>query len=272
MHHLSSPSVLRAIVRSAGLGPADHVFDLGAGPGTLTAALARTGATVTAVERDPAFVRDLERRFADFAHVRVVAGDLRAVPIPRRARVVANLPFATSGALVARLLDPPGRPRAGLDLLVEHGFAIRMSARSPRSARSAWWAARYELRLVRVVPRTAFAPAPAVDAALLRIRPREPLDRDAEHRLRALLAAVHRAPHARAAAVARRYAGRRAAPSILRAAGVDPGAAAAHVAPPVWAAVARGEPPRSPGVAGRTGGRCGRSGRKVIPHRTRSQP
>ena len=243
LHHLNSPSVLRAIVRSADLDPADHVFDLGAGPGTLTAALARTGATVTAVERDPAFVRDLERRFDGFAHVRVVAGDLRAVPIPRRARVVANLPFATSGALIARLLDPPGRPRAGLDVLVEHGFAIRLSARHPRSSRSAWWAARYELRLDRLVPRTAFAPVPGVDAALLRIRPREPLDRDAEHRLLALLAAAHRAPHDRASAVARRYAGRRAGPSILRAAGVHPGAAAVHVAPSIWAEVARG--PRS---------------------------
>jgi 23S rRNA (adenine-N6)-dimethyltransferase len=240
VHHLNSPSVLRAIVRSAGLDPADRVFDLGAGPGTLTAALARTGASVTAVERDPAFVRELERRFAGFDRVRVVSGDLRAVPIPRGARVVANLPFATSGALVARLLDPPGPQRAGIDLLVEHGFALRLSARHPRSARSAWWAARYELRLVRVVPRTAFAPAPGVDAALLRIRPREPLDRNAEQRLRALLAAAHRAPHARAYAVARRHAGRHAGPAILRAAGVHPGAAAVHVAPRTWAAVARG--------------------------------
>jgi 23S rRNA (adenine-N6)-dimethyltransferase len=240
VHHLDSPSVLRAIVRSAAVRPDDHVFDLGAGPGTLTAALARTGATVTAVERDPAYVRDLERRFERFDRVRVVAGDLRTIPIPRRARVVANLPFATSGALVARLLDPPGAPRAGVDLLVEHGFALRLGARLPRSARSAWWAARYEIRLVRVVPRTAFAPPPGVDAALLRIRPREPLDADAEHRLRALLAAVHRAPHGGAAAIARRFAGRRAGPAILRAAGVHPRAAAGQVAPRIWAAVARG--------------------------------
>jgi 23S rRNA (adenine-N6)-dimethyltransferase len=244
VHHLSSPAVLRALVRSADLSPADHVFDLGAGPGTLTAALARTGATVTAVERDAAYVADLRRRFGGFRNVRVVQADLRRVPIPRGAKVVASVPFATSGALVARLLDPPGRPRAGLDLLVERGFAIRLSARLPRSARAAWWSARYDLRLVRVVPRSAFAPAPAVDAALLRIRPRATLDAEAERRLRRLLAAAYGAPQRRAATIARRIAGARRGPSILRDAGVDPHAAAAHVPPPIWAAVAAMSAPR----------------------------
>lgn len=94
VHHLRSRSVLRSIVRSARLGPHDHVFDLGAGPGTLTAALLAAGARVTAVERDPAYARELRRRFRD------------------------------AEGLVAALLDPPGPPRAGVDLVVEQGFAL----------------------------------------------------------------------------------------------------------------------------------------------------
>lgn len=240
VHHLCSESVLRAIVRSAELCPGDHVFDLGAGPGTLTAALAASGALVTAVERDPRYARELRRRFRGAERVRVVEADLRTVRIPPRARVVANLPFATSGRLVATLLDPPGRLRAGIDLLVEHGFALRLSAPLPRSAHGAWWAARYEIRLARRVPRTAFDPVPGVDAALLRIRAREPLDRASERRLRQLLGAAYGRPRSRAARIARRFAGRNAGPALLRSAGIDPDLSAALVPPSAWAVVARG--------------------------------
>jgi len=227
-------------VRGAGVGPGDLVHDLGAGPGTITAALARTGATVVAVERDARYARELRRRFDGHPRVRVLEADLRTIRLPREARVVASIPFATSSAVLALLLDPPGRPCAGADLLVERGFAIRAAGRRPRSERAAWWAARHELRFVRTVARGAFAPPPAVDGALLRIRPREPLGADAERRLRALLRTVYGGRHARAAAVARRFAGRRAGTLLLRDAGADPDAHPLAVAPHVWAAVAAG--------------------------------
>jgi 23S rRNA (adenine-N6)-dimethyltransferase len=232
--------VLRAIVRSAGLGPGTLVYDLGAGPGTLTVALAATGAHVVAVERDPRFVRALRRRVTGRERIRVLHADLRTVAIPPGARIVANLPFATSGAVVARLLDPPGPPCAGADLLVEHGFAQRLASRRPRSAHAAWWSARHEITLARHVPRTAFAPVPRVDAALLVIRPRPPLEAGAERRLRALLAAVYGGRHRSAAALARGLTGRQAGPRLLAAAGVAPHAHPLEVPPHVWAHVARG--------------------------------
>lgn len=244
IHHLRSAAALRAIVGSADLSADDLVYDLGAGPGTLTVALARSGARVVAVERDLRFAATLRRRFADHERVEIVQADLRSVRIPRRARVVANLPFATSSAVIARLLDPPGALRPGADLLVEHGFALRMADRRPRSAQAAWRAARYEIEIVRRVPRTAFAPPPWVDAALLRIRPRAPLDGAAERRLEGLLAAAYGGRHRRAVTLTRQGAGRRAGSRLLADAGLPLDCGPLDVPPHVWAAVARGVPPR----------------------------
>jgi 23S rRNA (adenine-N6)-dimethyltransferase len=166
--------VVRGLVRSAGLGPDDLVLDLGAGPGVLTVALARTGARVIAVERDPRLARRLARRTAGDTAVRVVEGDLRSVPLPHRPfHVVANIPFATGTDLLRRLLDEHhrGQALAGADLLVEWGFARRLAA-EPVDRTIARWQRRFRFDVARRVPAGAFSPAPRVDAAHLVIRRR----------------------------------------------------------------------------------------------------
>ncbi len=161
-HFLVDRAVVDRLVRSAGLGPGDLVLDLGAGSGALTAPLAATGARVLAVERDPRLAGGLRRRFAGCEAVRVVEGDLRTVPLPRRPyAVVANPPFAGTAALLARLLDDPAGALARADLLVELGAALGVVG-PPRGPREAWWTARYEAVLVRRVPAGAFRPVPRV--------------------------------------------------------------------------------------------------------------
>src|SRR4029077_13855232 len=51
-HFLIDPAMARRIVALAGVGPDDRVVEVGAGLGSLTVALAASGAPVTAVEID----------------------------------------------------------------------------------------------------------------------------------------------------------------------------------------------------------------------------
>nr|WP_042194167.1 rRNA adenine N-6-methyltransferase family protein [Kibdelosporangium sp. MJ126-NF4]CEL21133.1 23S rRNA N-6-methyltransferase ErmCX [Kibdelosporangium sp. MJ126-NF4]CTQ96302.1 23S rRNA N-6-methyltransferase ErmCX [Kibdelosporangium sp. MJ126-NF4] len=171
VHLLSTHAVIRQLIRSSGVGRDDLVIDFGAGPGTLTAPLAATGARVLAIERDEAFVRVLTRRFADTPQVKVVHADLRTVPLPSRDfAVVANIPFALSTVLLRRLLSRPRRSLARADLVLEWGLARRVVA--ARTKETARWAQKYELRIARRIPARDFRPAPRVDAAHLVIRRR----------------------------------------------------------------------------------------------------
>jgi 23S rRNA (adenine-N6)-dimethyltransferase len=192
VHLLSSHRVIAALVTAAGLGPTDLVIDFGAGPGTLTAPLARTGARVLAVERDPRFVAALRRRFDDHPRVRVIHDDVRTVRLPRRPfAVVANIPFAVTTPLLRRLLTPAASGFSRAELVVEWGLAKRLTAAGPRDAESAWWSCRFELTMRRQIPAGCFTPAPGVDAAHLGVRRRSEVDRRVSAILWALLSAAH---------------------------------------------------------------------------------
>jgi 23S rRNA (adenine-N6)-dimethyltransferase len=190
---------------------------------------------VLAVERDEVFVRTLRRRFADRPGVRVVHADLRRVPLPRRGfAVVSSIPFAVSTPLLRRLLSPVGDRLSLADLVVEWGLARRLTAARPRDLEAAWWAARYELRMVRRIPSRCFTPAPSVHAAHLSVRPRSGLDTRASAVLWALLSAAYQHPGAPARRVLGDLVAHRFAQRLLRDLGADPTEPAAAIRVGVW--------------------------------------
>jgi len=209
------------------------VLDLGAGGGAITARLAESGARVIAVERDPRLAARLHRRFAGDPRVRVVEADLREVKLPRREfLVVASPPFSLTTALCRRLLGDPDVRLTAAELIIQDGAARWLASPRPRDAETAWWTARYQVRLARTVSAASFTPSPGVAAARLSIRPR-PTPAPALRQLRALLRSAYRNPGARASAVLASMAapaGRR----LLIHAGVGPGSLVTDVTAEQW--------------------------------------
>ena len=231
------------LVALAQLEPHHLAVDLGAGRGALTAPLAAAAGRVVAVERDPGCARALRERFVDDERVQVVEGDLLEVPLPDEPfTVVANLPYAVGTKAVRRLLvDGHGLRAAVLVLQLE---AARRIAGVPRSGRfAATWAPWYTVELVATLPATAFRPVPTVDAGVLKITARRPT----------LLSPAAFGDHVsvvdaafqtgRGQTVAQRLgqvAGHpTAARSLLKAAGINPGATPSQLRPEAWAAITR---------------------------------
>jgi 23S rRNA (adenine-N6)-dimethyltransferase len=236
-HFLRDRALIAQLVRGCGARDGRLVLDLGAGGGAITTALAAAGARVIAVEHDPRMAARLRRRFDADPRIQVVQADLRTVPLPRRDfLVVASPPFSLTTALCRRLLGDPAVPLAGAELILQRGAARWLASPRPRDAETAWWAARYELRLTRTVGPASFVPPPRVDAARLTIRPRAITQHPAgQKRLRALLRAAYGRPGARAVAVLDGHGlGDRQSRRLLIAAAIDPAAPAAHLTADQW--------------------------------------
>jgi 23S rRNA (adenine-N6)-dimethyltransferase len=167
--------VAAELVRDAGVGPKDHVLEIGAGTGRLTRPLADRAGRVTSVELDPSLVEGLRRSVDGLPHVRVVQADVLRVSLPTTPwRAFGNIPFALTTPILRRLLDDPVIGPERSDLLVQFEAARKRAAAHPGTLVSLGWLPWWELALVRRVPRHGFDPPPSVDAGLLVIKRRKP--------------------------------------------------------------------------------------------------
>jgi 16S rRNA (adenine1518-N6/adenine1519-N6)-dimethyltransferase len=153
-----------------------HVLEIGPGPGALTDRLLAVADHVTAIERDPELAEFLRREFADAigdGTLTVIEGDALEVDLPDFTASISNLPYSASSEIAFRLL-PHERP---LVLMFQKEFAERMAAEPATDdyGRLSVTAGHYaDVEVVEPVPKEAFSPAPAVQSAVVRTRPRNP--------------------------------------------------------------------------------------------------
>lgn len=174
---VADPNTVRRIARLSDVGPGDHVVEIGAGLGSLTLALAETGADVTAIEVDHGIAPVLRDVLRDRPEIDVIVNDARevdwnAIPPPGADLVVvANLPYNVATPLVADLLDQVPRVRRFV-VMVQKEVAQRLAASpgSPEyggiSVKVSYWAT---ARVLGDVPPTVFVPRPKVTSAIIEI-------------------------------------------------------------------------------------------------------
>lgn len=180
---VADPNTVRRIAHLAGVGPGDRVIEIGAGLGSLTLALAETGAEVVALEIDRGIVTVLRSVVAEAANVSVVEGDATSLDWSQLLgdgewTLVANLPYNVATPLVADLLDDVGQVTSML-VMVQAEVAERFSAKPGSKAygavsvKIAYWA---DASIVATVPASVFVPRPNVESALVRIDRHQPPD------------------------------------------------------------------------------------------------
>ena len=172
-HFLVSRHVLERIIAAAESGPDDLILEIGAGIGTLTVALARTGASVVAIEVDARFIQVLRAVCAPYDRVRIIHADAMALgpaAVPAATKVVANLPYSIASPLLINLLEAGVGRR--FVVMVQEEVARRMVARPGGKAYgllSVAVQAHAVPSIVARVPRAAFFPPPQVASSIVRL-------------------------------------------------------------------------------------------------------
>ncbi len=243
-------NTVRRIVRLAEVGPDDSVVEVGPGLGSLTLALLDSGARVSAVEVDPVLAAALPDTVARHAaeraaYLTVVTADalqVHSLPDPQPTALVANLPYNVSVPVVLSFLERfPTLDR--VLVMVQLEVAERLvagpgsKAYGVPSVKAAWYAAG---RLAGTVPRSVFWPVPNVDSGLVELRRRPvPTTTASRDEVFAVVdAAFAQRRKTLRAALSGWAGGAAAAETVLRAAGIDPGARGEALPVTAFAAIA----------------------------------
>jgi 16S rRNA (adenine1518-N6/adenine1519-N6)-dimethyltransferase len=170
---LADPVALGRIVDAADLGPGDLVVEVGAGLGSLTRLLADRAGRVLAVELDDRLVAILHECLAGRPNVQIVHGDILRLPLSgpedRAYKVVANLPYYITSAILRHFLERKPRPTL-MVVTVQREVAERIVAGPGEMSLLAVSVQFYgQPRIVARIPAGAFYPQPEVDSAVVRI-------------------------------------------------------------------------------------------------------
>ncbi len=168
-HFLRSRALASSLITQAPVTRRDLVVEIGPGRGILTGELARSCREVVGVEFDGALCQALRRRFRGNPRITIVQADFLRFRLPDgHYKVVGNIPFNRTAAIVRRLVQAPLTPEDAW-LVVQREAAERFAG-GPYCRESLsslllkpWW----QVEIARRLRRTDFDPPPNVEAVAL---------------------------------------------------------------------------------------------------------
>jgi 16S rRNA (adenine1518-N6/adenine1519-N6)-dimethyltransferase len=180
------------ITSAAEIDALDVILEVGSGTGALTSDMVNRGATVVAVDVDPAMAKLTALAVGGLPNVRVLHLDALAnkntlnsamldavrtelaMDNGKRFKVVANLPYNVATPVIINLLVHPELCPALMIVTIQRELAERMCAEAASAAYGAASVvvqALAEVSIVRSLPPSVFWPRPQVDSAVIAIRP-----------------------------------------------------------------------------------------------------
>jgi len=169
-------SILKKIASFAEIKEDDFVLEIGPGFGNLTKELAKKAKKVLAVEKDKRMVSLAKEFLKNFKNVEILNEDILKIDLsklnlPKKYKVVGNLPYHISKPVIQKFLKAKEKPNLMI-FLVQKEVAQRICAKAPKTNFLALFVQFYaKAKILDYVKKEYFWPRPKVDGAILKIEP-----------------------------------------------------------------------------------------------------
>jgi 16S rRNA (adenine1518-N6/adenine1519-N6)-dimethyltransferase len=168
------------IVHKLEIKPGEHILEIGSGLGALTEQIVLLGVSATLLEKDRALAKYLRERYR-MPGVEIIEGDAldydtRADFLRRPVKVVGNLPYYVSSAILFHVTSEPC-PFERMVLTVQKEMADRLSAdpgTKDYGNLTLVIQRRWRVAKLKTLPPSVFLPQPQVDSTVLLFTRRDP--------------------------------------------------------------------------------------------------
>lgn len=183
---LVDENVIGKIVRAVSPREDETIIEIGPGRGALTKHLVESGARVIAIEYDRELIPLLQEKFASCENFTLIESDALKVSFQsiagpdEKARVVANLPYYISTAILQKLIEERTSIKE-MTLMLQREVVERATAQTGESERgflSVLIEAYCEAEKLFDVAPSCFRPAPKVWSTVARFKMREKIFED----------------------------------------------------------------------------------------------
>ena len=179
---------LNKMVEAGELTSTDLVREIGPGHGDLTEKILLTGTTLICIEKDRELIPLLEEKFHN--HIKegklqiiekdVLETDPYEITKGKPYKIVANIPFYITGAIIEKFLSEKHRPEK-MVLVTQKEVAERIVEKDGKSSILSLSVKFFgEPKFVTIIPKGAFVPSPKVDSAIVLINVSENINKNLE--------------------------------------------------------------------------------------------
>ena len=172
---LINPKVAGRIALEADISKGDTVLEIGPGTGNLTKHLLLRAKKVIAIEKDENLADELANKFKteiENGKLELKKTDILLLDVihPKTYKIVANIPYNITGAILKKFLSEKNKPKS-MTLMVQKEVAERIIARDGKESLLSISVKIYgRPEIVFKVSRGNFYPIPNVDSAVITIK------------------------------------------------------------------------------------------------------
>ena len=172
-HFLIDQDAVEKIRLTAELRPTDRVFEIGAGLGTITRAIAPYLKQIIAVEKDYRLIPVLKEASLAYPSIQIIFDDVFNLLAKKRDwsiyKIIGNPPYHLSPYLVEQILLLNPRPLSAV-LVLQKEFGEKLTAQPPRANRlSVLSQQTAQFHLAGALPAASFWPKPRIDSVIVKI-------------------------------------------------------------------------------------------------------